>query len=147
MADAENILAEAWVRLLIGVRDRRQAKARGAAVQCERARRELDAALAQRAPGPIAAAHADLEQTLLAADAAHDLYAQARRRVDVELEQLWWRSVQRTVEACIARGGPPQLDGKGNQPVDPLPGPASRSLLVRLPRRLVTWVLAARTRA
>lgn len=157
MADAEDVLAEAWVHVLIEVRDRRQAKARGAAVRCERARRALDAALVLRDPDPIAAAHADLEQTLLAAGAAHDLYAQAHHRVNAEVEQLWWRSVQRKVEACVARNGPPQAGsrageqgdrhdsrqggGEGDRP-DTAPPP---SLLVRLSRRAVTWMLAAST--
>ncbi|MEY9857832.1 ribosomal protein S18 acetylase RimI-like enzyme [Catenulispora sp. GAS73] len=87
VADAEDVLADAWVQVLIEVRDRSQTKARGADVRCQRAQRALDAALALRQPGPIAAAHADLEQTLLAADVAHDLYARADHRLAAEVER------------------------------------------------------------
>ena len=102
----------------------------------------------RRQPGAIAAAHADMEQTLLAVGAAHDLYLQAQQRLTAELERLWWRSVRRRVEACIARNGPPQSGGPGRPggpggsvgpPVDPPPDPAPASLLVRLSRRAVPW--------
>jgi len=87
VADAEGVLAEAWVQVLIEARDRSQAKARGADIRCQKAQRALDAALVRREPGPIAAAHADLEQTLLAADVAHDLYAWADHRLATALER------------------------------------------------------------
>jgi len=147
VADAEDVLADAWLHVLIELRDRSQAKARGADVRCERARRALDAALVRREPGPIAAAHADVEQTLMAAGAAHDRLAQAEHGLTTELERLWWRSAQRGVEACVARNGTPQAGGQGEPPAD-LPAPASPcppvrpSRISQLSRWAVPWMSA-----
>ena len=103
---AQDIIADAWVQVLIEHRDHRLAEAHTADARCETARRTLAAALLGRQPGRIADAHAGLEEVLSAARAAHGLHANAHQGLAQELDRLTWRSIERTVNACVAHGGP-----------------------------------------
>src|SRR6478752_6505441 len=75
VAAAQDIVSGAWIQVLVEHRDLRQAEAQAADARCDVARRTLAAALVERRPGQMAAAHADLEEALGAARTAGDLYA------------------------------------------------------------------------
>ena len=136
LADARDIVAQAWLQVLIEHRDLRLAEAHAADARCDTARRVLAAALLGRQPDQIAAAHAGLEEVLSTARAAHRLHANAHQGLAQELDRLTWRSIGRTVDACIARGGPATPDSPGRrsaEPAEPTPTP------VHWTRRLTAW--------
>jgi len=136
LATAQDIVADAWVQVLIEHRDLRRAEAQAADARCDTARRTLAAALLERRPGQIAAAHAGLEEVLSTARTAHRLHANAHQGLAQELDRLTWRSIEGTVTACIARGGPATPHSPSRRPTEPTePTPSP----VHWTRRLTAW--------
>jgi hypothetical protein len=149
--DAEEIVGAVWIQILIEQRDQARTALKAAIVRGEDARRCLAATLLDREPRGIAAAHADLEESLADARSASRDYEQAQKGLVLELDLLTWRAVERKVEACIARNG-----GRRNESATPATEIAQRpqyperpvtllpvSLLSRLSRRALRWFVYA----
>jgi hypothetical protein len=84
--DAEQIVGEAWVEVLLWHRHQARAASHIATMHCEDAQRRLSAMLLGRAPTGISAAHADLEAALAAARQAVRTYEQAHQGLVGQLE-------------------------------------------------------------
>lgn len=137
--DAEQIVCDAWVQVLVEHRDRAQAAMQAASVHCDAARRRLSETLVARAPGGIAAAHADLENALAAERRASRSYEQSHEGLVLELDLLAWRAIERKVDACIVRNGEPTTpagtEQEAQDPVRRVPA------LSRFSRRFLPWCL------
>lgn len=138
--DAEQILCDAWIQVLVAHRDQAHATMLAAAAHCDDARRSLARTLAERAPNPIATAHAALEEALDAGRHATRSYQQAQEGLMLEVDLLFWRNVQRRMDACIARNGEPtpqtaQIEQPRPDRDQPVP------VLSRLGRWFLPWCL------
>jgi hypothetical protein len=105
--DAAQIMSDAWVQVLVAHRDQAHATMLTAAAHCDDARRSLARTLVERAPNPIATAHAALEEAQAGRWQAARSYEQAQEGLVLELDLLLWRNTQRRKDACIARNGEP----------------------------------------
>jgi len=136
--DAEKIVGDAWVQVLVSNRRRARSAAQSASARCDDARRRLSAALLGLAPTGIAAAYADLEAALAATRRAVRSYEQAHESLILELELLAWRAIERRVDACAARNDEPATQVQTELPDEAVrPRPA----LARISRRLPPWLL------
>jgi hypothetical protein len=138
--DAEQIVCDAWVQVLVAHRDQAHAALLWASVRCDDARRRLARTLTQRAPNPIATAQLALEEALTAGRQAARSYERAQEGLVLELDLLAWRNIQRRVQACIARNGEPTPAAAPIEPPrqdqePPVP------VLARLSRRVLPWFL------
>ncbi|MBS2536166.1 hypothetical protein KGQ20_25715 [Catenulispora sp. NF23] len=139
--EAEQIVCDAWVQLLVADRDQAHAAMLAAAAHCEAARSSLARILVGRAPNPIAVAHAALEEALAAGRQAARSYQQAQEGLMLELDLIAWRNIQRRMLACVARNGEPapqpaQIEQPRPRREQPVP------LLARLSRRFLPWCLS-----
>lgn len=139
MTDAEDIVFDAWVTMLMEHRDRMRNEVRAALTHCETIQRVLGAALVERRPEGIAVAQADLECALSTARAAEQFHALACQALTLALDRLAWRHTERTVGARYVRTVSTGTDTDGRGRPNGLRG--SASVRVRLNRRLMPWIL------
>ncbi|GAA2051966.1 hypothetical protein GCM10009839_69000 [Catenulispora yoronensis] len=138
--DAEQIVGDAWIQVLVTHRDQTNAALVAATARCDGTRRQLAQTLAERAPHPIAAAHTALEEALAAQRTAARSYEQAHEGLVLELDLLAWRNIQHRVEECIARNGEPTTPAARTEPPPAVREP-SVPVLSRLSHRLLPWCL------
>jgi hypothetical protein len=127
--DAERILGDAWVQVMVELRDSAAAEAHAAFVRCGTSREQLAAAQIAGDPRRIAAAHTDLEQALSAAKDAVSAHAHACQALTSELDLL------------ASKGGETTADATAKQHPEPsTPYPfGALSTASRSARRLLPW--------
>jgi hypothetical protein len=138
--DAEQIVSDSWVQVLIEHKDQAHAALNVTSARCDDARRHLSAVLLERVPKDIVEAHTQLEAALAAVRQASHSYELAHTGLVLELDRLAWRNIERRADARIAREDEPKAPPRSERPTRPS---TRLGTVTRFFRRVLPWCLYA----